>query len=323
MTSPAITALVCTRNRGSLVAHTVSGIMANDHPDFEVHVIDQSSDDKSESALSEWRSDTRFHYTRSATQGLARARNIGFRRARAGIVAMTDDDCRVPTDWLRRMAAAFATGDRIGVVFGNVVAAPHDRTKGFISAYQRKTRFVAAGIRDKPKVEGIGACMGVRRDVWVALQGFDGMLGAGSKFKSADDTDFAIRALLSGYEICETPEVYVVHHGFRTWSEGKVLIGGYLFGIGAMLAKHIRCHHWPVLHVVRALAHRWMFERPVVEFGFTPPRSLRLSGFVQGFIAGAVAPIDRHTAHFVVAEEAVAQQETAVRSKTENHTLPA
>jgi GT2 family glycosyltransferase len=308
MTTPAITALVCTRNRGASVAHTVRGVMANDHLDFEVLVIDQSRGDESELALAEWRSDPRFHYLRSATQGLARARNIGFRRARASIVAMTDDDCRVPTDWLSRMAAAFSTGDRVGVVFGNVEAAPHDGTKGFISAYRRKTPFVACGIRDKPKVEGIGACMGVRTNKWAALGGFDEMLGAGSKFKSADDTDFAIRALLAGHHICETPDVRVVHHGFRTWSEGSLLISGYLFGIGAMLAKHLRCRHWPVLHVVRALASRWMFERPVVEFGFTPSRSLRLSGFVQGFIAGALAPLDRSTAHFAVPEEAGGQQ---------------
>ncbi len=308
MTAPTITALVCTRNRGAMVAETVRGIMANDHPDFELHVIDQSTDDESEAALAEWRSDPRFLYARSATGGLPRARNIGFRRARAGIVAMTDDDCRVPPDWLRSMSAAFATGDRIGVVFGNVVAAPHDRAKGFISAYHRTTPFVARGVHDKPKVEGIGACMGVRTDIWAALGGFDEMLGAGSKFKSADDTDFTIRALLAGHHVCETPEVHVVHHGFRTWSEGSPLIGGYLFGIGAMLAKHIRCRHWPVLHVMRALARRWMFERPVVEFGFTPSRSLRLSGFVQGFIAGAVAPLDRKTAQFAVPEESGGQQ---------------
>jgi hypothetical protein len=212
---------------------------------------------------------------------------------------MTDDDCRVAPDWLRRMAEAFAKGDKIGVVFGDVVAAPHNSAKGFISSYHRETPYVARGIRDKPKVEGIGACMGVRTNAWAALGGFDEMLGAGSRFRSADDTDFAIRALLAGYEIHETPDVHVVHHGFRTWSEGSPLIGGYLYGIGAMLAKHIRCGHWSVLHVVRALARRWMFERPVVEFGFTPPRSLRLSGFARGFSAGAMAPVNRRTAQFI------------------------
>lgn len=295
-----ITALVCTRNRGRLVADTVRGIMANDHPDFEVRVIDQSIDDESEAALAEWKADPRFHYTRSTTEGLSRARNIGVCQARTDIVAMTDDDCQVPPDWLRRMIAAFAGGDQIAIVFGNVIAASHDPARGFISAYRRSTPFVATGVRDKTKVEGIGACMGIRRSAWTALGGFDQMLGAGSEFRSADDTDFVIRALLAGYEVCETPEVHVMHHGFRTWKEGTVLISGYLFGIGAMLAKHIRLRNWSVLRVARGLAYRWVFERPVVEFGFTPARSIRLSGFVQGFIAGAVAPIDRRTAHFDV-----------------------
>jgi hypothetical protein len=74
-----------------------------------------------------------------------------------------------------------------------------------------------------------------------------------------------------------------------------------------MLAKHIRCGHWSVLHVLRALARRWMFERPVVEFGFTPPRSLRLAGFLRGFIAGGMAPIDRETSQFAVPESVVGQ----------------
>ena len=205
MTSPAITALVCTRNRGDSVAHTVRGIMANDHPDFEVIVIDQSTDGESESALAEWRPDPRFHYSRSDSVGLARARNIGFRLSRASIVAMTDDDCRVPADWLRRVAEAFATENKIGIVFGNVVAAPHDRTRDSLFILHREAPFPTGGIRDKPKVEGIGACMAIRASVWAALGGFDGKLGAGSRFKSADDTDLAIRALLSRHSIMRRP----------------------------------------------------------------------------------------------------------------------
>ena len=283
-----------------MVADTVRGIMANDHPDFEVRVIDQSAGDDSEAALAEWKGDTRFHYTRTSTEGLARARNIGVGQAGAEIVAMTDDDCQVPTDWLRRIDAAFSASERIGIVFGNVLPASHDSAQGFISSYRRKTRFVATGMRDKSKVEGIGACMGIRTRVWKSLGGFDQMLGAGSEFSSADDTDFVIRALLAGYEVCETPEVHVVHHGFRTWREGSALIRGYLFGIGAMLAKHIRCGNWSVFRVVRALAYRWTFEQPVVEFGFVPARSMRLSGFLRGFVAGSIAPIDRKGGVFVV-----------------------
>lgn len=299
MTAPPITALVCTRGRGALVANTARSILASDFPGFELIVIDQSTDDASQAALEGFTSDSRFHYTRSLTVGLARARNVGLSRAKPGIVAMTDDDCVVPPDWLHTMAAAFASSSRIAVVHGNVLAASHDPLKGFISSYIRKEPFVARGVRDKARVEGIGACMGIRTDAWTALNGFDEMLGAGAEFRSADDTDFVMRALLAGYEVCETPAVSVVHHGFRTWAEGRDLIVGYLFGIGAMMAKHIRCGHWSVRHVLAALAYRWAFERPVVEFGFKPGRSLRMLGFSRGLLAGSLAPIDRRTSQFI------------------------
>jgi hypothetical protein len=107
-----------------------------------------------------------------------------------------------------------------------------------------------------------------------------------------------IRALMNGYDICETPDVNVVHHGFRTWVEGRRLISGYLFGIGATLGKHIRCGNWSVLHVLRALAMRWAFGGPVVDFGFRPSRLVRLGGFIRGFGHGFVTPVNRTTAHF-------------------------
>ena len=294
----AISAIVCTRNRGATITATVRGILANDYGGFELVVIDQSSDDTSRDSIAEFLADPRVHYLRSGTKGLARARNIGISTARAEFIAMTDDDCEVPHDWLERMTEALTSDRNIGVVFGNVVTGPHDTAAGFISAYERKSAFVATSMRDKPKVEGIGACMGIRKSVWQALGGFDEMLGAGSRFESADDTDFAIRALMAGYRICETPKVSVVHHGFRTWKEGRRLISGYLFGIGATIGKHVRCGNWSIFHVVRALALRWAFGGPVVNFGFTPSRFVRLSGFARGFGHGFVTPVDRASAHF-------------------------
>jgi len=168
-----------------MVADAVESILENDHCDFDVIVVDQSTDDCSESSLANLRGDPRLHYVRSATSGLGHARNVGMSHARSPIVAMTDDDCVVPPEWLTRMESAFDSGERVAMVLGNVAPGEYDRSKGFIVGYARPAAFVAESIRDKDRVEGMGACMGMRTDAWAALSGFDRMLGAGSAFCSS------------------------------------------------------------------------------------------------------------------------------------------
>src|SRR6266478_1093032 len=48
---PLISALVCTCSRDRLVANTVSSILSNTHPNFELIVVDQSRDNETRDAL--------------------------------------------------------------------------------------------------------------------------------------------------------------------------------------------------------------------------------------------------------------------------------
>lgn len=293
-----ITAVISTRNRGSEGARTVETILENDHPCFAVVLVDQSDDDRTEQAARRFAERPEFAYVRSRTRGLSAGRNEGIARSRSEFIAMTDDDCEVPRDWLRKMADAFETYERIGVVFGNVLAAKHDRSEGFIPAYERSEPYLARTIREKHEVEGIGACMGVRRSVWEAVSGFDVSLGPGARFGASDDFDFAIRALLAGYSVYAAPEAKVVHHGFRTWSTRNALISTYLYGIGAMYAKLFRAHQWASIILMWHLVWRWALAGPVVDFGRKPPRLLRLKAFLKGFLTGMSSAVDRRTGHY-------------------------
>lgn len=294
-----MTAVVCTRNRGAMVADTVRTILANDHPDFELIVVDQSTNDLSRTALSEFSSDRRFRYLRSPARGLSNARNLGISMATSTKVAMTDDDCIVPVDWLTRMENALDNAEPVAIVIGNVLAGPHDRSKGFVPNYTQASSFVARSVRDKHRIEGMAACMGISADACAKLNGFDPSLGAGSRFHSADETDIIIRALHAGYKVLETPEVVVTHRGLRSWAEADGVVYNYLYGIGATIAKHIRSGNWSIAHVVFALARRWLFGQPVMDYGFQPGRRVRLAGFTSGFKAGLSTPLDKRTGHFV------------------------
>jgi GT2 family glycosyltransferase len=294
-----ITVIISTRNRGASIVRTLQTILKSEYSAFEVRIVDQSDDQLTESAIRPFLGDPRVHYTRTTQKGVSVGRNLAIRGAKGELIAATDDDCEVPADWLRELAAALVLDSRIGIVFGNVLSGPHDAKAGFVMAYARKDSHLARSIRAKHKVEGVAACMGMRKSIWEQLGGFDEMLGAGAPFRSAGETDLAIRALLAGHFVYETPRIAVVHHGFHSWEQSRPLFQGYLYGIGAMLVKHLKCGHWSVMQLFVHLGWRWAFHHPVVEFGCLPPRKLRLVAFIRGLRDGALAPVDRATGHFV------------------------
>lgn len=293
ITSPSISVVISTRNRTGTAIPCVESVLKNSAPNFELLLIDQGDDRTLESALRPFAGDPRLRYVHSATRGLATGRNLGIRQACSELIACTDDDCRVPEDWLQRMSAAMMVDCRVAAVYGNVRPSATDHRNGFIPGCIRPVPFIARSIRDQHRVDGMAGCLGLRRSAWERIGGFDEMLGAGARFLAAEDLDFSIRALLDGFLVSTTPEVEVTHDGFRTWSEGKPLIEGYLYGIGAMAAKHVKCGNWGILFYLAHLLLRWAITGPVVEFGYQPPRMPRLKAFLRGSFAGFTTSIMR------------------------------
>jgi hypothetical protein len=118
--------------------------------------------------------------------------------------------------------------------------------------------------------------------------------------QSAAEGDFAARALRRGYFVYETPHLQVVHHGFRSWEDGRALIRRYWYGAGAMLAKPVKCGEWPAWRLLPRLAWRWAFGSSSVaaSLGSQPHRWLRLAAFLSGFQAGILTPVDRGSGHY-------------------------
>lgn len=249
-------------------------------------VIDQSDDNTTEEAMRPLIQTGRIFYEKIAGKGLAAARNYALGMAQAEVIAFTDDDCVVSPGWLSGMLKALHDHPYAAIVFGNVLPGEHNQTDGFIPGYIRQVPFLAKTIRDKHSVEGIGACMGLRRSAWVALGGFDDRLGAGTKVGSGDELDFVFRALIAGYHVYETPEFSVKHNGFRTWEEAEDLIHIYMIGLGTVFGKYLRTNFFTILSIVPAYAKRWAFGRPAAEWGHLPSRLLRIAGFKRGLIGG-------------------------------------
>jgi len=295
-----ITALVCTAGRPDMVVRSISSILANTHPLFEVFVVDQSTDRATADALAPLLADPRVHYVQSTERGKGAALNTGLAMARTEIVACTDDDCIVAADWLDSMAAAFAGRPQVAIVFGAVAPVPHDRSRGYVPAYEPRADRLVMSLRQKASARGIGACMGLRRSAIVALGGFDPGIGPGGTFRAGDDWDIAARALIAGYAVFETPSVRVTHDGFRTFEEGRVHARRDWYGIGAVCAKPVRAGH-PSAALVAAQVFVgdavWPPVRDLLHLR-RPVGIARIVAFAAGFARGLRTPVHQDTLVF-------------------------
>jgi GT2 family glycosyltransferase len=290
-----IAVVIATCRHDGGIVRAAASVLASCYRALQLTVVDQSGSTEVARALRHLAGDPRLQVLRAPDRGLAAARNVGVAASSAPIIAFTDDDCEVDAGWLDGVAAAFAHDTRIGVVFGAVPAAPYDRGAGFIPAYSVPRPFTARGVEDKAHVEGIGACMAVRRSAWEQLGGFDEQYGAGAPLRAGEDSDFAMRALIAGRWVHETPDAVVRHRGFRTWSEGPGLIEGYMYGLGAANAKMLRMGGVRALIPIAQLAWRWLAGSPVVDLNHRPPQFARLRPFLRGAWLALRTPLDRET----------------------------
>lgn len=285
---PKVTVIVPTLGRRVSAARTIGSILASSYPGLRVILVDQSDVPLHPDAFV---ADPRFEYVHSPTIGISAARNVGVQMAEDGIIAHTDDDCEAPPDWAESIVEAFESRPEVDLAYGEVLAGK-TAPGGFIPAYRVRKEVVVNRLRSKHRIEGIGACMAYRRQVWEQLGGFDEALGAGGELYSAEEVDFTARALSRGLTAMETPRFFVIHHGYRTWENQTGLLTGHLFGIGATAAKQMRRAGASYLYVMARLGLRWAFGRPVVDFGRTPARLPRLRAFAKGFREGSKRPLD-------------------------------
>lgn len=277
---PFVSVIIATRNRPDSLVECVRSVLGCDYPDFEVIVVDQTEGNSAE-AFSAIFGDPRLRVHIDSGKGKSRGENIAVGMARAQILIFTDDDCTVPTTWLRRVVQVFAAEPKVGMVFGAVKAAPHDASTTFIPVFLPKaySRIDGGVVRQHPAV--MGANVGVRRQVFDALHaGFETRLGPGSRFRSGDDWELAYRALKAGFDVLFDPDNEITHWGARTYEGGQAsrLLRNNYFGIGAGYALHARQGDWGAMLVFARLA-----TSTGVEVGLNAVRMRRPLGIARFF----------------------------------------
>lgn len=248
---PAISVVLCTRDRPDQVADALRSILSLDYPDYEVVVVDNAAKTDATAQVVHRLDDPRVRLVTEPVPGLSTARNTGLRAARHPVVAFTDDDVVVDPLWLRALARGFSRAPVVTCVSGLVPSgelrtaaqAYFDQRVSWAGSLESRLYSMAEPPADQPLFPfqvgrfGTGANFAVRRDRILELGGFDEALGAGTASQGGEDLDIFFRVLTAG-DILATEPAAIVWHRHRSDNDALLKQArGYGLGLGAWLTK--------------------------------------------------------------------------------------
>lgn len=194
-------------------------------------------DCSSEPGIKEYCESQGRYYRNSVNKGFAASCNYGVRRSATNYFVLLNSDTEATEGWLDALIEMMDS-NKLLVVVGPLLLFPEDSNEPTRPAGKVQSCGFAYGIygqpyhrlitwsRDNQKVQlprtdlqGItGACWLVRREYWKKLEGF--FEEYGSYF---EDSDFCIRARMSGYKIGYQPKSVLYHRVGASWTDKRSL----------------------------------------------------------------------------------------------------
>ncbi len=228
---PALSVLVCTRNRAVKLKRAVESVLANSFRDFELIVVDQSTDRATEEGLSQI-DDARIRYIPTPTVGVAISRNIAIRASQADTVVFTDDDCVCDEKWLADIVSEYAADPAAMGIYGRVIPFGPQQPGMICPCINESTeRQVLIGPAIPHLALGGGNNMSFKKTVFQKVGLFRESLGPGTRIGHAEDTEFSYRVLWNRCRIIYTPIPTVQHDKWLNRAEFAELMRGAVRGL--------------------------------------------------------------------------------------------
>lgn len=223
---------MATRGRDAEIGAFCESLLAQRRADAELIVVDQNADERVAPVLGRFAGRLAITHLRSDVAKANHARNLGLRAARGAIIGFPDDDCLLPPGLLDRIDAAFAADPALMVLTG-----PAESPAGGLGS----GRWRAEGGPITPAnvwTSVIEFNLWLRREVALALGGFDEAMGPGTPLGSAEGNDLVLRAVAAGHAARYEPSLRVIHPDKRLTEVATARARLYGRGLGFALRRH-------------------------------------------------------------------------------------
>jgi glycosyltransferase involved in cell wall biosynthesis len=212
---PYFSLIVPVYNRPGEVKELLQSMFGQTVTDFEVIIVEDGSEDKSESIVASFEDKLDITYYYIPNGGPGQARNYGVARATGEYIVVLDSDCILPPHYIASLCAeldathadAFGGPDRAAGSFTNIQKAINYSMTSFFT-----TGGIRGGEKKLDKFYPRSFNMGIRRSVFELLGGF-------SRMRFGEDIDFGIRIYEAGYKVCLFSSAWVYHKRRTDWKK--------------------------------------------------------------------------------------------------------
>ncbi len=281
-----ISLIVSTKGRVAEIGALFESLLADASAPYEIILVDQNEDGRLDALAAEYAPRLPLRHLRSPRAHANAGRNLGLRHARGDLVGFPDDDCLFPPGALAQVRAAFDADAALAILTGPA-AAP----EGGLGSGRWNPEGGAITLANV-WTSVIEFNLWLRRDLALALGGFDEAMGPGARFGSAEGNDLVCRAMAKGLVARYAPSLRIIHPDKRLTPEAVARAERYGLGLGFALRRH----------AVPAGTWAPLMYRPLGGIGVSLLRGRFLHAryywaTLQGRLGGFLAPETRALPH--------------------------
>ena len=219
MSAPHASVIVLTWNGKDYIQECLTAVLAQEHVDFEVLVVDNGSSDGTPDLVAEQFPQVRL-IRNERNLGFAGGNNVGLRVATSDLLVLLNQDTRVHTGWLAAVAAT-VEDSAVGIV-GCKLLYPEGTIQhagGFLYGPRGESGHIGRHAPDDGEFDELAdvefvtaAALAIRRTTVERI----GLLDEGFSPAYYEDIDWCYRARAAGFRVVYQPRAVVTHYESAT-----------------------------------------------------------------------------------------------------------
>jgi len=271
---------ICTFNHSESLKQTLEALNRVIIPrgwSCELLIVDNGSTDRTEEVIRSYKPDNGLmvRHLSQPSRGQCFARNAALAAAVGQIILFTDDDVRVPENWIEGMCAPIFSG-KADAVAGGIRIAPHLERPWM--TWLHKSLWASTEYMDPDNPTSlIGANMAFSREVLAKVPAFDTELGPGA-LGFHDESLFSFQLREAGYRIKSAFDVTVEHH-FDAWRLQRSELIETTRKMGASSAY--RRYHWEYNDIAHPRAQAALWRARLLKWRSTKPKWTHVEGMPE------------------------------------------